>query len=422
MTVPDSRVKTLFVSQYFPPEPSQVPISIVRSLRAKGHDVQVLTGIPNYPQGRVIDGYVAWKPRKELVDRFRVLRAPLFPSHSSSRIGRLANYVSWAVSSALIGAPLFRAADVTLVYSSPGTAAFAPALWSRITHTPYVLLIEDLWPDTVTTFLGTSKRSALIGRALTIYVSWTYRRAAHVVVISPGMKRVLVERGVPDSKISLVYNWVDRSGNTPSRSGIARESLGIPANAFVATYAGNLGRAQGIGAILDAARILCDQDDVLFLIAGDGIERKDLQSKATAQGLQNVRFVGRLPAEAMPTLYEASDIQLVSLVDDRLFEITMPSKIQSILVAGEPLIAMARGDVADVVERSGAGLTVPPSDPSALAEAVLKAWGMGDARRRAMGASGRSFYDQHMSEARGSARLDEVIRAATSTPRRRSRK
>lgn len=407
-------IATLLVSQWFPPEPIRVPLSIAQELQARGHVVTVLTGIPNYPDGRVPDGYRPWQPRSEVQDGVDVQRAPLYPSHDGSAVRRMLNYTSWACTSTIWGFGAIRRADVALVYSSPGTAATAPALWRWLSRTPYVLLIQDLWPDSVTSsgLIRQGLVARLVHAALDRFVSWTYRGAARIVVISPGMTEVLVARGVPRDKISLIYNWAPDETPQHAAAGqaMARAELGIPAGAFVVTYAGNHGPAQGLDRVIQAAGHFRPPSEVMVVLAGDGLETAALEDQARRTGCQNVRFVGRLSSAAMATLRAATDVQLVSLTGDELFAVTMPSKVQSILASAQPLIVMAPGDAADVAEISGAGWAVDPGDAAGLVAAIEAARRLPADDLASKARSGRRYYEDTMSKDMGGASLDRLLR------------
>jgi colanic acid biosynthesis glycosyl transferase WcaI len=308
---------------------------------------------------------------------------------------------------------------VALVYSSPATAASSAAVWRRLTHTPFVLLIQDLWPDSVTSSgrAGRGAASRVIESVLNRFVSWTYRAASHIVVISPGMIDVLISRGVPPDKISLVYNW---SSDETDQSELeracaraqARRELDISESAFVVTYAGNQGSAQGLDAVINAAILLREDPNVLLVLAGDGVEAAALVEQAQTANCANVRFTGRLDPGEMNKLRAATDVQLVSLIDDALFAVTMPSKIQSILASGQPMIVMAPGDAAEVAVRSGAGWAVAPGDAAGLAGTVAEARRLPAEELASMARSGRDFYMKTMAKGIGGPRLDEILRRA----------
>lgn len=407
-------VRTAFVTQWYPPEPIEVPRSIALALTDLDHDVVVATGIPNYPDGVVHAGHTSWRRSRETLDGLEVHRYPLFPSHDQSAARRIVNYLTWAASSTALGWSVLRRSDVALVYSSPATAALAPAVWRRATSTPYVLIVQDLWPESVLSsgMVGNGFVSRLADRILRAFSDWTYRSAAEVVVISPSMRDVLIGRGVSAEKINLVYNWTaERQPSAAVRPREARRELSLPLDDFIVTYAGNVGTAQALDALVLAAKRLEDLE-VTVVVAGDGVDLSRLQALVADRGVTNVRFLGRLPAEQMPALRAASDLQVVSLADDPLFEVTMPSKVQAILQSGSRLLVIGRGDAAQVAEASGAGWSAPPGDPEAVAAAIRLAALEPPPAASARESAAKEYYQSNMSREIGSTALDQLLRRA----------
>lgn len=424
-TRPAEEIRTTYVTQWFPPEPAQISDGIARSLKERGHDVTVLTGIPNYPTGIVPEGFRAWRSSLTDLDGIHVRRAPLYPSHDSSAIKRMVNYVSWAVSATLYGRRVLRQADVAIVYSGPATAALPVMVWHRLCRTPYVLMIQDLWPDSVlaTGFLTRGIPRRLASTTLTWFCRWAYRSAAHVIAISPGAVQMLVERGVDREKISLVYNWAQESiASSTADVRDARTLLGVPVGAFVVSYAGNHGAAQGLDVVLRAAARLNEHPDITFLFVGDGMEAEHLRDLCKSLGCRNVVFHGPVSHENMSFVQAASDIQLICLTADPLFRITMPSKVQSILASGTASIAVAEGDAARVVEESGAGWSVAPGDDATLAAVIQAAHAEGNDAMSARGEAGRAYYRRYMSQDVGASRLDQILRRAAGRPTKPAQK
>lgn len=411
------KIRALLISQWYPPEPVSIPPSIADALSSREFDVAVLTGQPNYPDGRVQSGYRAWWRKRDSHAGIPLLRTPLVASHDRSALGRMANYLSWALSSAVLGLREIARADVVLVYSSPATAALGPWLWGRLVRTPYVILLQDLWPDSVLSsgMLPDRPPFTWLRRALSAFSTSTYRRAASVAVISPGMADVLESRGVDPDRIALVYNWSPREvpESDPQSRGAERSAFELREDDFVVTYAGNMGSAQGLDKVIEAAARLEDRPDVVFLMVGDGVDLDPLKQLAERLGASNVRFLGRVDASAMAVVDEVSDVQLVSLVDDPLFAVTMPSKVQAILAAGCPIISMAPGDAGAVAETSGAGWSVPPGDASSLVEAIETAADLAPEQLARRGRDGRDYYMREMSRGTGSARLSALLREAS---------
>lgn len=402
---------TVLVTQWFPPEPAHTPHWIARALRKQGLHTEVLTGIPNYPTGKVAEGYRAFDRRTEVVDGFSVHRTPLFPNHGSGAIGRILNYLSWALSAALVGVWKLRRADVLLVYSSPATAALPAMVAKRMFGVPYVLLVQDVWPDSVfSSGFMTGRSARAIERILHAFVDRTYRSADHVGVISPGMVDLLVSRGVPRDKVSIVYNWVDET--EPVLRPRPRSELGVEDEDFVVMYAGNHGAAQALDTVVEAVGLFGEEAKVRLILVGDGVEKSRLRELADRVAKGRVTFLDPQPRAEMGALMAASDVQLVSLAARSLFEVTMPSKLQSVMAAGHPVLAVAAGDVRRVVETSNCGEAAVPGDVADVARAISTLLAAGSDALAQMGLRGQTYYITEMGESVGSNRLAAVLSAA----------
>jgi glycosyltransferase involved in cell wall biosynthesis len=413
------RLRVAYVTQWFPPEPIQTPLWIAEALRRQGLSLSVLTGVPNFPTGKVQDGYSAWRRSSETINGFTVQRVPLYPSHDRSALRRAMNFVSFAASSSRIGAPTLRSADVALIYSSPATAASAAMLANIRSATPYVLLVQDMWPDSVFAagFLPSGRARHVAEKALTWFTELSYRRSSHVAVISPGMRDLLIERGIPPEKVSVVYNWVDEKIMHPADPDPQfRARLGFT-NEFVLMYAGNHGTAQALEVAIRAMVEVRDLPDVHLALVGNGVNKQALRSLAESFKLQSVHFLDPVASDRMPSLMAAADIQLVSLADQSLFRITLPSKVQGIMACGQPILACAPGDAARIIRGSKAGLTSPPGDPSALARVIREAYDMSNEQLREMGRAGLLYYRTTLSESINARALADLLREAARTRR-----
>ncbi len=405
--------RATLITQWFPPEPAWQPLWIAQAMRKAGLDVRVLTGVPNYPAGRVMPGYRAHETRTDAVDGFSVLRTPLYPSHDSRAIGRLLNYSTWALSASIRGLSCLRGSDVALVYSSPATAALPAMIARRTFRTPYVLLIQDVWPDSVfaSGFLTGSMRKP-IEWLLDRFVRMTYSSASHIVVTSPGMLELLVSRGVPRDKLTVVYNWVDEGGPASGAAEDWRCRLGLAAEDFVLMYGGNHGVAQALHAAIEGVAQVDPARRCHLVMVGDGVEKPQLKQLAKTLAPKRIHFVDPQPRENMAALMQAADAQLVSLADRPLFAVTTPSKLQSVMAAGHPVIAAAGGDVGQAVEKAGAGVAAAPEDPRSIADAILTLRGLPRDELLAMGANAQRFYLDYMSEQVGAATLCSVLDSA----------
>jgi len=405
-------VKILFVTQWFDPEPGAMRgLPLARHFVAQGDEVEVLTGYPNYPGGKLYPGYRMRPWSRQMVDGVSVLRVPLYPSHDSSAAGRLANYGSFALSSATIGLLTSRPADVAYVYHPPPTVGLAALLLKTLRHTPFVYHIADMWPESVIeSGMIRGERTRRIAHSL--ISSWCgllYRQASAISVLSPGFKRLLDERGVPGDKVHVIYNWAEEHVFKPlPRDAELAASLNLD-HTFNLLYAGNLGAFQGIDTAIRAAARLRDVPSFRLVIAGAGQKETELKSLASQLSCSNVVFIGRREYWEMPKVYSIADALLIHLKDLPFFASTIPSKTQVSMACGRPILVAVRGDAAELISRAGAGLSCNPEDPEAMAAAVRRLMNLPAEERMRMGAAGRSFYEQHMSMAEGAQHTRRLL-------------
>jgi glycosyltransferase involved in cell wall biosynthesis len=409
-------VKLLLLSQWFHPEPGALrALPLARVLQAQGDQVRVLTGFPNYPGGQLYPGYRMRPHTRECIDGVETHRVALYPSHSASAAGRMANYLSFALTSSLWGVPLARWADVIyLVHPPPaalGPVAFG-GLWRRC---PLVLNIPDLWPDSVA-WSGMADQGWKGGmiHALDWWCRVVYRRSAAITVLSPGFRRLLVERGVPEEKVHVIYNWTEEDLYRPlPRDPRLAVELGMAGDHVHFMYAGNLGALQGLETLLYAAQRLQHLPGLRLVLIGTGQREAALRQLAEELQLRNVLFLARRPATEMPAIQALADVLVVHLRDLPMFNATIPSKTQVALASGKPLVMAVRGDSADLVAAAGAGVTCEPENPAALACAMERLYHLSAAEREDMGRRGRQYYLDHMSLELGAAATRRVLMAAS---------
>jgi glycosyltransferase involved in cell wall biosynthesis len=403
-------MKILILTQWYPPEPALQLQELAQTLQTSGHEVMVLTGFPNYPSGTLYPGYrLRWRQR-ETVAGVPVLRVSLYPEHGRSGAGRVLNYVSFALSSALLGPWLLKRPSVIFVYHPPLTIGLPAFVLSRLWRVPFVYQIQDMWPETLsaTGMLTNPQVLRWVGQ----FARWVYARAKSILVISPGFRCNLLDKGVPASKVHFIPNWVDTETYHPAEPEpeLAAE-LGL-AGRFNIMFAGNVGEAQGLETVIEAANLLRHLRDIQFVIVGDGIALPGLQQAAQVRNLSNVRFLGRYPDHAMSRLYALADVLLVHLKDDPLFRITIPHKTLAYLATGKPILAAVSGDAADLITNEGAGLACPPSDPVALAETVHRFRALGPDELCRMGKRGLAVVQEKYKRPMVISQIEAVLRSA----------
>ena len=399
-------MRILLLTQWFDPEPTFKGLAFAQALSAAGHDVEVITGFPNYPGGRIYPGYkLRWLAR-EVIDGIRINRVPLYPSHDSSAIGRVLNYLSFAAASCLCGVFGARRPDVIYTYHPPLTTALSGLVIALLRRAPMVMDIQDLWPDTLRA-TGMIRSSAVLGLVRRI-CGFVYARCTALAVLSPGFKRALVEGGVPAGKIEVIYNWCDERALA-----LGAENVEVPAamkGRFNIVFAGTMGKAQALDAVLTAAtKVALTDARVQFVFVGGGIEVERLKARVASQAIGNVMFLPRMPMNEVGIVLHAADALLVHLKDDPLFAITVPSKTQAYMAVGRPVIMAVRGDAAELIERSGGGLTAAPEDADSIADAALRLAAMSPADRAAMGGRAARYYSEHMALRIGARQFEDLF-------------
>ena len=418
-------MRVTFLSQWFDPEPGAIRgLPLARELVRTGVDVQIVTGFPNYPGGKVYPGYRVRPWQRETMTGVPVLRVALLPSHDRNPLARVANYGSFAMSSAVLGPLLTRPADVLYVYHPPPTVGVPAAAFRRLHRVPIVYHIADMWPESVVEsgMLGHGVAKRIANEVLGAYCKWVYRQATAITVLSPGFKRLLVERGVPASKVHVVYNWADDELFRPlPRDEMLASELGM-AGKFNVVYAGNFGAFQGLETVVRAAARVKHVPNIQVVLVGTGVEEQRLKALAAELRLPNVRFIGRRPMTDMARINALAEVLLTHLRDLPFFATTVPSKTQVSLASGRPVIMAVRGDAADVIERAGAGPVVPPEDEEGLARAMLELCAMPAEDRERLGARGREYYLREMSLAVGTGRMAELFRDVSDQSAHESRR
>ena len=342
------------------------------------------------------------------MDGVSVIRVPLYPSHDRSSFRRILNYISFSFFAAIMGPFLVKKADVAYVYHPPATVALPAIVLKFLRGIPFVYDIQDLWPDTLAATGMMNNR--FLFSVVNIWCDFLYRSADHLVVLSPGFKRVLQLRNVPADKVTVIYNWCDESSLIANRSVGSGAREICMAGRFNVVFAGTMGKAQGMDAILAAAKIISKRHPkVQFVLVGSGIEVDSLKLKVKEGDINNVVFLPRRPINEIGTVLSAADLLLVHLKNDKLFSITIPSKVQAYMAVGRPILLAVQGDAATLVEKSGAGLICEPESPESIACAVEKFFLMPADKRKSMGESGRLFYERELSLQIGVQQFETVF-------------
>lgn len=391
------------LSQFYKPEPNIFPPQIAEALKNEGNRVSVVTGYPNRPGGKIYDGYSQKLRYSEVIDGITVHRVPLIINYSRSAVERIFNFLTFAAS-ALTATSKIKDADAVYVYATPATAAIPAQVWKLIFGIPYVLHVQDIWPESVTDsgMVGKGKLNTLAERLLSIWLKRLYGNADALIAISPGMRDLLIDRGNQAERCVVVYNWAAES------SIIIKDETDFSDSQLNLLYAGNLGPMQDLETVVEAAHQIETGVPFSLKFAGGGISENGLRE--LSQGSANIEFLGRLSREDVAQLYLEADFQLVTLKDIPIFRTTVPSKLQASLAAGVPVITTVKGDVAKLIEEHGAGLVAEPGNVASLQEAMKRALAMSSKERAEMGKRARLLYESKMSHFSGTSAINSVLK------------
>ena len=387
-------MKILMVSQYFWPEGFRVN-DLVKSLVERGIEVDVLTGKPNYPEGIIYEGYKAFGCMTESWCGANVFRVPLYPRGKNSPIKLALNYLSFIISGIFFGPWLMRKQkyDVVFVYGlSPILLAIPAVLIAWLKRKKLIVWVQDLWPQSLAA-TGYLKSKFLL-RSVELVVRWIYRHTDLLLVQSRAFEGA-VSALAPDKTVLYYPNSVDSSfARTPDLNNKQPEIEALESG-FPVVFAGNIGAAQAVECIVEAASILQEAPEIRFVIFGNGSKWAWLNDQIAGRGLKNIYLAGRFPIEAMPEYLQKAEVLLVSLTDDPIFALTVPNKIQAYMASGRPIVASLNGEGARLVLESGAGISSPAEDPVALAKAILSLYQMTAEQRQQIGENGRAYYHNH---------------------------
>ena len=334
-----------------------------------GHEVTVITGVPNHPRGELFEGYENRGIQEERVDGIRVIRTWMYLSANEGFGGRIANYLLFAVAAVLA---CFKAdrPDVVIATTPQFFAGLSGMVVSRLRGAPFVLEVRDLWPESIVQ-LGQMRPGPLL-RALEWLETLLYRSAAGIVVNTRTFIDHIAARGVARDRMTLVYNGIDPALFRPQpRDEALLRKHGLEGK-FLVSYIGTLGLAHGVATLIDTAERLAGEERLHFVIIGDGAARESLEQEIEERGLANVTLLGLRPRSEIPAWIASIDVQVVLLRDLDIFTSVIPSKIFEFCAQERPVIVSTpQGEIRSLVEKASAAVSLDPEDPEALAAAIL---------------------------------------------------
>ena len=397
-------MKILVVCQYFYPEEFKVN-ELVEGLVDRGNEVTVLTGKPTYPRGPYPKGYKFWGVQKEEYKGAKVIRVPELTRGDGGSIGIVRSMLSFLFFGRWYARWHKIEADAILCFQlSPVTMAAPALIYKRKTGVKLGHWVQDLWPESVTA--TTSIKGGVAINWLNRFVSKIYRLSDVILVQSKAFEKSICEKGDFKDKLIFAPNWAEDS---IAQGELHPADCKLP-DGFKVMFAGNIGVAQDFPNIIKAAELLKDIKDIKWVIVGDGRAREDAEKEINSLGLtDSFVFVGRHPVNTMPWFFKQADAMLVSLKDEFIFSLTIPSKVQAYIASGKPIVTMLNGEGSRVVEEAGCGFTAASEDYNSLAKNVKKMYEMSIEEREKMGNNGRVYYDKVFEKNIVIDRVNEIL-------------
>jgi len=396
-------MKILFVTSHFYPENFKAN-DMAFDLARRGHDVTVLTPIPDYPLGRYYDGYGIFHRRSELINGVKVIRTFVTPRRNGSAKWLALNYVTHTAFATIraLWLGLTRRFDAVIVHeTSPVTVGIPAVMVRKMQRIPMYFWVLDLWPESLEAAGGVHNRYVLgLFRSLT---AWIYRNSERILIGSKGFRRSIDAMGDFDGRIEFFPNWVDKALMAKTEF----EEPQLP-EGFNVMFAGNIGDAQDMPHVLDAAEQLSG-DGINIILVGDGRRKEWAEQQVAARGLTNVYFIGRYPLESMPSMFAKADVLFLSLKNNPIFSLTVPAKLQAYMSAGKPIVAMINGEGADTISDANCGWSVPAEDSDALVGLLRRIASMPAAELAAKGRNGLDYCTSHYDFAGCMTRLNSIL-------------
>ena len=402
-------MKILFHTQYCPPEvgaPQNRIFEFAKQLKLFGHEVTILTAMPNYPKGEIFKEYLGKKELVEEIEGIKIIRTQIFATKKKTFTRRLRNYLSFTFSSLRQGKRLIGKQDVIITESPPLFLGWAGYKLAKKNGAKFIFNISDLWPESAIK-LGVLKNKLYINLSYKLEM-FCYRKASAITCQTQGIVDNIVGRGIESKKVHLITNGVDTNFFIREKRDEAfRKSLGIESK-FTVCYAGIHGIAQGLETVVTAAELLLDQPHIQFIFFGEGPEKENMIKLAINKSLTNIKFLPGNPKALMPKIISSIDCSIVPLRKLEIFHGALPSKLFEALASETPIVMAVEGEAADLISKSGGGVNVEPGNAQAIADAILKL-SLDKKLCKQLGANGRKYVMENYSRDVITKRLEKIL-------------
>ncbi len=400
-------MKILIVTQYFYPE-SFKSNDLAFEMQKRGHDVTVLTGLPNYPEGKIYSGYGVFKNRKQIINGVKVIRALLLPRGKGGGIRLFLNYYSWPFFASLKALNLIRNQkfDAIIVHETSPIMQFYPALAiKRIHNTPIYFWVLDLWPESLEV-AGNVKNEQVLGYYSKV-VKKFYKESKKILIASKAFKTSILQKGDFENKLEYFPNWAEDSIS----SGDPNFPIPELPEGFKIMMAGNIGEAQDLETIVEAAIQLKRTSKAKIILIGDGRKLDYVRQAIKEHQLEEVLFTyGRHPMEAMSAFFKQADVLLVSLKDAPIFNLTIPARVQAYMAAGKPILAMLNGEGARTIEEADCGFVVQSSNVDQLVAKINEISNFSPTELVVKGENGKKYYENYFEKNECFNNLERILK------------
>ena len=401
-------MKILVVSQYFWPETFRIN-DLVEGLVRKGHEVEVLTAKPNYPQGKFYAGYSFFSKHHESYCGAKVHRVPLVPRGSASAVRLGLNYLSFVFFGSLFVLFKPKKYDYTFTFAiSPITQILPALLHKLLRNSKSYLWVQDLWPESVSAASGLNNKFviAVLGKL----VKFIYKHADKVLIQSEFFEKSVLNYGCDAAKIEYLPNWAEDLYVEPMVD--VNKYKHLMPDGFKVFFAGNIGESQDFESIVKAIKLVSQiENSIKFVIVGDGRKRTWLEQEIIKQHLQNTVFLlGKYPVEEMPHFFVHADLMLLTLKAEPVFSLTIPSKIQSYMAFGRPVVGMLDGIGASLIQKANCGYSCPAGRYNQLSTLILKMYQHEPSYRNEFAINATIYYKQNFAKAITLNKLDDLLK------------
>lgn len=374
-------------------------------LQKRGHDVSVMTAIPDYPKGSFYDGYGLFKRRKEVVNGVKIHRSLIFPRGNGNTIRLALNYLSYTIFASLkaVWFGITRKYDAVIVHeTSPVMVGIPAVIIKKLQRIPLHFWVLDLWPESLSAAGGIHNV-----RVLSVFeklTKWIYKNSKTLLIGSKGYRKYINNQGDYDAKMIYYPNWVDEME--------VDGSISIPQlpNGFNVIFTGNVGDAQDFPHVIETAKRLKANKEINFIIIGDGRKREWVETQASTHSLDNIKCLGRFPISSMPMFYASASVLFLALKDREIFALTAPAKLQAYMSSGKPVVGMINGEGADLIKEADCGWSVPAEDSEALADLLLKLSKEDKKVLEQKGENGKLYSQKHFNFKNSIDRLEAILK------------